>query len=287
MVREDDNFAGYSYDAIMAGEPAHIELHVDTKQPIELGDFVAGFTSISSQYDKFVKSSFPNLEGESRIFIREVRPGSIEADLIPWAVKGVSAVINAMDQVLIVEQFVRLYGKRLSGYFGGHPDPDATSSDLKDFMGGVAAIANDPDGKATLSAVAYEDGKKQIKAAIQFDTGQAREAVREIEKQRLDIEKRGHVDHERVLMVFSQSNIKDTVVGKRTGERVVIESVLERDLPLIYASELAEQRIKHEIREADENVFKRGFVVDVNVETRGGRPVAYRVTNVHQVIDLD
>jgi hypothetical protein len=57
-------------------------------------------------------------------------------------------------------------------------------------------------------------------------------------------------------------------------------------LPLVYASDLAEQRIKHEIAEAENNVFKKGFIVDVNVQTKGGRPVAYRVTNLHQVIDL-
>jgi predicted nucleic acid-binding Zn ribbon protein len=57
-------------------------------------------------------------------------------------------------------------------------------------------------------------------------------------------------------------------------------------LPLIYASDLAEQRIKHEISEADDNVFRKGFIVDVNVETRGGRPVAYRIANLHQVIEL-
>jgi hypothetical protein len=31
---------------------------------------------------------------------------------------------------------------------------------------------------------------------------------------------------------------------------------------------------KHEIREADDNLFKKGFIVDVNVETMGGRSVA-------------
>ena len=36
---------------------AYIVLNVDTKQPIELGDFVGGFTSIASQYDKFVARS--------------------------------------------------------------------------------------------------------------------------------------------------------------------------------------------------------------------------------------
>jgi hypothetical protein len=175
----------------MAGEAAHIILNVDTKNPIELGDFVSGFTSISSQYDKFVKANFPDLTGESRIFIREVRAGSIEADLVPWALVGVSSAINAMDQVLIVEQFVRTYGARLSSYFRvGGQDKDATKSDLKDFMGSVAAIANDPNAKAALKAVYFEDGKRKVKAAITFDTKEAREAVRQIEGQRLEIEKR-------------------------------------------------------------------------------------------------
>jgi hypothetical protein len=271
----------------MAAEPAHIVLHVDTKNPIEFGDFVAGFTSISSQYDKFIRASFPDLTGESRIFIREVRAGSIEADLVPWALIGISSVISAMDQVLIVEQFVRTYGERLSSYFHiGGREKEATKSDLKDFMGSVAAIANDPDAKAILKAVYFEAGKKKVKAAITFDTKEAREAVRQIEGQILEIEKKTNADHQRVLLVFSQSNVKDTTIGKRTGEKVIIESISETDLPLIYASDLAEQRIKHEIRVADENVFKKGFVVDVNVENRNGNPVAYRVTNVHQIIDL-
>jgi hypothetical protein len=59
-------------------------------------------------------------------------------------------------------------------------------------------------------------------------------------------------------------------MGKRTGERVAIEEISPRDLPLIYASDLAEQRIKHEVREADDNVYKKGFIVDVNVQLVGG-----------------
>jgi len=49
---------------------------------------------------------------------------------------------------------------------------------------------------------------------------------------------------------------------------------------------LAEQRIKHEIKEADENVFKKAFEVGVSVELVNGKPAAYRVTEVYQVIDL-
>jgi len=205
---------------------------------------------------------------------------------IQVALQGLSAVVNVIEQVEIVVKFVQNYGGALSPYLGGSKSPEVTRSDLKDFMGAVSAIANDPNGHATLRAVAFEDGKKKIKAAISFDTSEARQAQRQIEDQQVMIEAKESADHQRVLMVFTQSNIKDATMGKRTGERVRVEEISPRDLPLIYASDLAEQRIKHEVREADDNVYKKGFVVDVNVQLVNGKPAAYRIKNVHQVIDL-
>ena len=269
-----------------AYEPPHIVLNLKTKNPIELTDFVSAFTSISNQYEKFIRAHYPDMSSDANFFVREVRAGSIEAELIPWALQGLSAVVNVIEQVEIVVKFVQNYGGALSPYLGGSKSPEVTRSDLKDFMGAVSAIANDPNGHATLRAVAFEDGKKKIKAAISFDTSEARQAQRQIEDQQVMIEANESADHQRVLMVFTQSNIKDATMGKRTGERVRVEEISPRDLPLIYASDLAEQRIKHEVREADDNVYKKGFVVDVNVQLVNGKPAAYRIKNVHQVIDL-
>jgi len=175
----------------------------------------------------------------------------------------------------------------LRAYFGKDGKVEtATNSDLKDFLGSVAAIANDPDGKASIEAAYFEDGKKDIRAAIRFTTPEARRATENIEAHRRALQATEHALHERVLMRFVQSNIKRTPMEKRTGERVIIEEIARADRPLIYASELAERQIKHEMIEADENVYKKGFVVDVYIETKNDRPVAYKVTNLHQVIDL-
>lgn len=275
----------------MASGGPHLIVNIDTKSPIEIGDFVSVFTSVASQYQKHIRERYPAFSDDATIFVREVRPGSIEADLIPAIVTTagtlVPVAVSIMDGAVAVEDFVRRYAERLVRFFSrGGQDPQATHSDLKDFMGQVAAIANDPNGTARIEAVTYEDGHKRVRAALRFSTSEARQAAANIERQQRELENKGSSDHQRVLMVFTQSNVKNAPVGKRTGEWVRIEEVSEKDLPLIYASDLAEQRIKHEIREADDNVFKKGFVVDVNVATKGGRPAAYRVTNLHQVIDL-
>ena len=57
-------------------------------------------------------------------------------------------------------------------------------------------------------------------------------------------------------------------------------------LALTYGSQMAEERVRHEIRDDEYNVYKKGFVVDVNVQKRNGKPVAYSVTHVHQIVVL-
>lgn len=266
---------------------AHIVLTLDTERPIEIDDFVSAFTAIAGQYRKFVRANYPEIMPEADIYVTEVRPGSIVADLIAWATSTLAPVGEHLQKQAI-EQFVKYIGTRISAYFiPGGRDPQANRSDLSDFMGAVQAIANDPNGASKIEAVVYQDKKKEIVAGMKFTTPEARVAKREIENHFTEIEEKTATDYQRVLMAFVQSNIKDTELGKRTGERVVIESIYDRDLPVIYASDLAEQRIKHEIREADDNVYKKGFVVDVNVELRNRKPAAYRVTHCHQVIDLD
>lgn len=162
----------------------------------------------------------------------------------------------------------------------------STKSELQTFHDAVQAIANDPAGSAKLEAAVFKDGKKDIVAAFKFDTTDAKKVRDEVGKRISQIEQPGSTEHRRVLMVFTRSDINNADLGKKSGERARIEELSNKPLALMYGSELAEERIKHEIREADENVFKKGFVVDVLVKLRGGDPVAYSVTNVHDVIDL-
>ena len=195
--------------------------------------------------------------------------------------------IDSVEKIMMIEKFVRTWGDRFQSLLGRglKPAPE-TRTELKDWADAVKAVATDPDATVRLEAATFEDGKKKIRAAFKFSTPEAREAQKTIETRQRQLEKREHADHERVLMRFTRSDVGNSAVGKPSGERVKIEEISSRSLALVCGSELAEERIKHEIREADDNVYKKGFVVDVNVRSDNGKPAAYAVTNVHQVIDL-
>ena len=273
-----------SYGRLMEDHPAHLTLRIETAEPIELGAFVGAFTSIASEYERYIKQAHPDLSAQAEIYVKEVRAGSIEALLLP-AVATAMPFIAELDKVLIVEDFVRRWGARLGALISGDKKTELSRPELKDFSDAVRAIALDPNGSATLAAADFEDGERSIKASFTFDTKQARVVQRQIDARYEVLESKTSADYSRVLMAFTRSDIHDVKVGQSSGERVKIEEISDKPLALIYASDLAEQRIKHETR-AQESVYRKGFIVDVNVKLHGGKPAGFAVTHVHQVIDL-
>lgn len=265
----------------------HLILKIETQKPIELGDFVGAFVGLGNQFESYYDATHPSERGDVKFYVREVRAGSIIAELVPYiapAVPILAATAAGIKHANDLHKFVETYGRKLSHYFKrGGRDPKATKGDLSDYLKTVAAVAHDPEGGLSLSV--YEDGKTRV--AFEFSTRQARAAEANIIEHRSEMDRTSDADHKRVLMTFTRTNVGHAKAGARSGERVRIEAIHKRDLPIVYASTLAEERIRHEIAEADDNVYKKAFDVDVNVEQRDGRPIAYRIVALHDVIDID
>jgi len=259
-----------------------ITIKLDLNDPIELDDFASFFGAISSQFERYIKQQSPDADNEAKFFVKEVRSGSIIADL--FAGENLDQVINNAKTLVL---FTELIAEAIKLYVQGGRVTKAGNSDLKDYLNTVKILAKDQGGKATISASSYEQGLLSKKVEFTFSSGEARAAVSAIETHRLELAKTQSAEHKRVLMIFRRPDRENARLGKRSGERGVIEALSKNDLPIVYASAMAEERIKHELRDADGNVFKKGFVVSVSVETKNDRPIAYRITDVHEIIDLD
>lgn len=279
-----------SYAELMEGEGAHIRLKLDTNEPIALTDFVGSFVGLGNQFDRFVAADYPDLKGETQVFVQDVRDGCIVADLVVmfgYAVLANTApgLIDMINRGQILTKFVLDVQQRISPYLQGGRNPGASKAELSDYLKTVQAIARDPKASASLEAAVFEDGKRQVRAAFKFTANEARMAERQIEAQREEMDAKTAADHERVLLQFVRPSAETGKPGKPGGERGIIEKLHRKALPVLYASDLAEQRIRHEIVQA-EHVFRRLFDVDVNVETNAaGKPVAYRITDFHTSFD--
>lgn len=261
-----------------------LTLTLDNSQPIELGAFVNAFTSLASDYRRSLEES--GLDGNAEIFVTEVRSGSIIADLLPMVTTAFPVIASSMAQVGQAVDFVNGWKDRFEKLTEGIVPSGLSRSDLKVIANTVEAVARDPNASQKLEVVTFEDNKRQVKAAFKFDTSSARHISETIEGEFRRLDEKSDVPENRVLMYFTRSDIGNVPIDKRSGEKVVISSISDKALPIMYASSLAEQRIKHEIREARENIFKKAFSVDVSVEYRGEKPIVYKILEVHQILDL-
>ncbi|TZG25577.1 hypothetical protein FYJ91_11150 [Sphingomonas montanisoli] len=276
----------------MAGDGAHIRIKLATEEPVALNDFVGSFVGIGSQFDKFVARDHPTIKADSEFFVKEVRAGCIEADLVAWVapiiggLPGMSAV-DMIDRVQILTSFVSDLQERIGNYFKpGGRDPRATKSDLADYHKAVAAIARDPNASGVIEAAVFESDGREVRSAFRFRSIDAQVAQREIAEHRKEIEARLDENQTRVLLRFVRPSVEASKPGKKGGERGVIESIHKRALPVLYASDLAEQRMHHEKLQLAGNIFRALFDVDVNIEAGvSGRPIAYRIMQVHDVLD--
>ncbi len=272
----------------MREQRALLTLTLHTDEPVELGDFVGAFTSLANEFDRFVGAEYPDARSDPKMYVKEVRHGSIEADIFTGIQAITPIAMASIDQIMLLEDFVKRWGERFKAILTGSYSKDElqSSSELKDWADTAKAIASDPIASHSLEAAYFEDGKREIRASFKFTAPEARTALQNIEDRKKALAKPDHHAHERVLMIFTRSDVNDADVGKSSGERVKIEELSDKSLSIMYGSEVAEARIKHEIRDADENVYKKGFVVDVIVKLRSGKPIAYSITNVHDVLDL-
>lgn len=270
----------------MEGADAFLRLRISTVEPMELHAFVGLFTSLAEEYSRSVHQNNPEIEGQSKIFVKEIRQGSIIAELIP-IFTTIQPIAIQVDQLASAIEFVEKWKERITALVNGKIE--ASESELNSYFRAVEAIARDPQATSILQAATFEDGKRQIKAEFTFDTSQAQKVERNIEQIRL-LQNEGkepkYADHIRVLMRFTRSDISRTTIGKKSGERVLIDDIHPKSLAIMYASPLAEQHIKHEIRESEENVFKKAFVVDVNVKIINDSPSVYSITHLHEIIEL-
>lgn len=271
-----------SYSYLMKRTNSYLSVTLDLADPVEISDFAALFAGIGSQFDRYLAEAHPKLKGQAQMYVKEVRKGSIIADLVP----SIPDMIGFMDNVLIVGGFGALFSERIRRLISGHFILHSGKSDITELGKTLRAISKDNTGDMTIESVELENGVWNRRILLKFTAPEARKADATLEAQKRELDKIERADFTRVLMTFERSRKSDTDPNKPTGELVVIEASDPKPKALIYASEMAERQIKSEIRDADDNIYKKGFIVDANVQIRLGRVVGYAVTNIHQVIDL-
>ena len=89
---------------------AGIVVKLELAQPVEIGNFVSAFAGLGAQFERFIRTEHPDLEGQVKVYVEEVRKGSLVAELIPLVF---NTMVTTMDQLQIVTGFVKATARAL------------------------------------------------------------------------------------------------------------------------------------------------------------------------------
>lgn len=261
---------------------AVLTVRIATEESVELKDLTDSLQAFEAQYRRTQEHLFPERDvSESVLIVKDVRSGSIIFDLIPI----LAPIIQEVEQIKSIVDYVDTFRTKVLPWLQpGGRNPDATTAELSSFHKTVAAVAKDRNGKLDIKAryVKSNGAGEEVRSEFSITSEEARTIRQNIQSEQIERRLPSQDDYKQVVMSLHQASLDEAKAGKAAGEKGVIESISDRPLKLVYASELAGQRIKSELRQ-DDNPLKKAFTVDVNVELFKGKPHAYRITHVHSV----
>lgn len=259
---------------------AALLIHVEHTKPIELTDFTTALNSVAGLYASYVKENGgSDAMAKSRLYVKKIEDGCIDiylcelvsATLIPF-LENANAVFGFADYVKrIVDFFCHRKGDK----------PALTVEKCNEIAGMFSMSVKDNAGNTSISAIDSANPSVGFyKCTFNFtESNSAQNQVRQ-EKDALLETRPNTRSFKRELMVVYQVRGDQS---KDKGNKAVIESLSDKRLALLFDTD----ELKRDILFAEANPMTKGFLVDGEIFTVNNRDVAYKITALHDVIDLE
>lgn len=247
-----------------------ITFKLENSKPVDLLDLTGALAAFGETYRDYVAHAGYDVEpGNVRLFIREIRTGSIIADLVSMAEQA-SWVLSHLDAAA---GFVSHFDKLLH-YFLYLPSAEVgapTKREASQVISVMEPVAKDGGANLILN----------VSGDVHIHTNsQQANAIQNSARRLLGPSvPTNEVHYDELLSLFQvRGDISSTV-----GDRGIIESISPLPVKLLFASEDVKRQI---IGHAD-NPFQKLFLVDVEAKATEGKVRVYRVLIVKDVFDRD
>jgi hypothetical protein len=255
---------------------AKLTIEIQNKRPVELLDLTESFLSLGDEYKRFV-AAHPDLgvAQNVRLYIQEIRAGSIVADLVALVAVGAPMALPYIENTKHIIEFAK-YIKDAYSYFTGKEDkkPELLPAEYTNLSKIIEPIAKDNGSQINITAT--DGGKVQI--TFNLNSTQANAAQNTIRREIEEFREPESRVHFQVVMYWYRAS-RDP--EKQVGDRAIIESISTNPVKTIFEDE----KTKAEMILSDPNPFLSAYIVDVFVDTIKGKPALYKIIKLHERIE--
>ncbi|MCC7300401.1 MAG: hypothetical protein IT583_04930 [Verrucomicrobia bacterium] len=252
-----------------------LTITIENKQPVELTDFTRAFLAMAEEYKRYIsKHDEDAVDGDIKLYIKEIRTGSIVADLLALA----PLALPFMENSTTIIGFAGYLKSGIDFLLGKTNQNPVTEKQSYENLSAILAPVAKDNGSQIIFAPTT-NGNVVFNLTLSSLEANAAQNVCEREIEKLKEPETGF--HDKVLLYWYQAR-NDT--KSQTGDRAIVESINPRSVKTIFATESIKAKM---LLDENENPFKSGYVVDVAVETVGGVPKLYKITELYERIDLE
>lgn len=254
--------------------------HFHNSKRVELVDLAVSLHSLGKEYSQFVEDTGTLDPKNIKLYVDEVKTGSVLATLIPELVNNSEQVLAGIQATVGVIEF-GLHLKNLLEWLlieknARNLDPRTfPKSSLQNIANLVAPVARDNNSNLFLNI--NGDNNK-----VTFVSNVTSEQAKQISLASLEELADGSPSvagfHEKVLFKWSQ--IRNDF-GNKTGDKGTIESIWKYPTKSVVLNEAD----KLGILSGDANAFKQIYLVDVEVHTVENIPKLYKIIKIHDVFE--
>lgn len=249
-------------------------IKIENSQPVELFDMTLSMAAIANEYKRFMIDHPVNSPGgEIKLYIKEIRSGSIETELAAMAPSLLPLTEHAGSIIAYAKHL-----KTVIEWFAGKSKDKPAKIDkagLQNLSSIVEPIAKDNASQFNIGVI-----NGPVTYNININSTEANAVQNKVKRELESLKEPVSGIHEKVLLYWVQAkNQKD---GK-TGDRAKIESIYKGSVKVVFIND----ELKIKMLYGQPYPFKMAFVVDVAVETINERPALYKVLEIHESIELE
>lgn len=250
---------------------AVLSITFDPKRPMELADLAASFGALSKEYKLWLdENEAGHVANDVTLCVKELRTGSIVADIVALSPLALPFMENTKTVIEFGKYLKVAYDALLARRADAHL-PRHTYENLSCF---VEPVAKDNGSQVNVSTVINGN----VSLHLHLGSVEAN-AVQNAARHEMASAKTSVTGlHEQVVLYLYQAR---NDAKSSAGDRAVIESIHPGPVKLVFN----EDGQKAAILAASDNPFQHAYLVDVMVETIGGRPVLYKVVQLRDTMD--
>lgn len=254
-----------------------LAIEIKNKNPVELADYAHSMMSLGIEYNRQLGSgTYAVSPDDVKLYVKEVRSGSIITELVAAAAPYTIPFAEHSGTILEYAKHLKGWIEWLTGR-NGQPPAEIDKTTLQNIHSIVEPIAKDNGSQLNIGAINITGEVTLNLTVSSLDANAIQNSVR----RHIEAMKEPATGiHEQVVMYWAQARNQ---TDNKSGDKARIESIHKGDVKVRFANDKLKETMLH----ATPFPFSRSFVVDVAVETREGRPVLYKVLELHETIDND